>query len=148
VNESDDYEYPDFEYVVSRNRDLFEGEPLSTPKRGERHELVRPRWIIEALHEAQQETGSGYRRASALLKAFCSRHAFASGNKRTAFLVAYAFLVRNGFYDEHGGNPVVDEPERNTEVLIDTREGIYTLNDIEQWYETGQIRQSPRRQAS
>ena len=132
----DEYEYPTLDDVIRVNQDLFGLDAPNPFRRAEKHQLEAPSQIILALKLMREESRSGWYKAAVLLKALCKRP-FASGNKRTAFLMAYAFLIQNGLYQESTANPVIDEPDRNTSVLVGTRQGYYTVDDLAEWYETG-----------
>jgi prophage maintenance system killer protein len=61
-------------------------------------------------------------------------HAFASGNRRTAFIVTKYFLSKN-----KGKIKIKDDPT-NAKVMQGIRENYYTIEEIKEWIKNGQIK--------
>lgn len=73
-----------------------------------------------------------------MLKQLIQKHPFASGNRRTAFIVIKDFLVSNGF--KFG---VKDDP-RYARVMQGIRENFYSDSEIKEWLKNGKIRKFER----
>ena len=65
-------------------------------------------------------------------------HAFASGNRRTAFVTAKAFVLNNG-----GSFNIPDDPAY-ADAMRGIREGRYIGEEIAEWIKNGKIRKIGR----
>ncbi len=73
-----------------------------------------------------------------LLKGLVQAHAFASGNRGTAFVVVENFLVYNS---KKSGIT----NQANAHILQGIREGYYSDSEIKKWLMTGEIRKFKRK---
>ena len=73
-----------------------------------------------------------------MLKGLVQGHAFASGNRRTAFIATKYFLTTNKAKISVG-----DEPE-NAKVMLGIREQQYSDSEIKEWLKHGKIREFKR----
>lgn len=90
------------------------------------------------LEEVIQLDGDLYDKAVFLLKTLIQAHAFASGNRRTAFIVMKDFLIQNGLRCN-----VPDLPEQ-ARVMTGIREGYYSDQEIKEWLQHGKIKEFKR----
>ena len=90
--------------------------------------------VIEAV-EAQK--GDVFDKAVVLLKGLAQAYPFASGNRRTAFLVTQNFLV----YNNKEGVALGDQ---NAYILQGIRENYYQDLEIKEWLMKGDIREFKR----
>ena len=73
-----------------------------------------------------------------LLKELTQKHPFASGNRRTAFVVTKEFVLQN-----KGNFKIKDDP-KYARVMIGIREGYYKDNEIKEWIKNGKIKEFKR----
>jgi len=73
-----------------------------------------------------------------LLKGLIQTHPFASGNRRTAFIVAKEFVIIN---KENFG--IKDDPSQSR-IMLGIREGFYSDKEIKEWIKNGKIRKFKR----
>lgn len=100
---------------------------------------VLSREKISSIVEASRKTkGDLYDKAVVLLRGIIQKHPFASGNRRTAFIVAKYFLVMN---NRRLG--VKDNP-KNAKVMLGIREGYYSNAEIKEWLKNGKIKEFKR----
>ena len=71
-------------------------------------------------------------------KGLIQGHAFASGNRRTAFIATKYFLVMN-----NRKLGVKDNPE-NAKVMLGIRENYYSDGEIKEWIKNGRIKKFKR----
>lgn len=87
---------------------------------------------LSALEGALGRPYHGYHRriwekAAALLHGLATAHAFADGNKRTAWVVTLTMIDRSG-YDLEVGDEQLDD------VIVDVVTGHMSQDDLEQWF--------------
>ena len=80
--------------------------------------LSKPK-IFDVIDACKEKDGDIYDKAVVLLTGIIKGHPFASGNRRTAFIVAKDFLLNNG--EKFG---VKDDPSQ-ARVLLGIREDFY-----------------------
>lgn len=107
-------------------------------KRADLHKVLSRSKIRAAIEECRNTDGDVYRKAAILISALVKAHAFASGNRRTAFIAAKSFVLANG-----GVFRIVDDPSY-AKVLRGIREGYYAQEEIMEWIEHGKIREFER----
>jgi prophage maintenance system killer protein len=73
-----------------------------------------------------------------LLKGIVQKHPFASGNRRTAFIVTKDFLLHN-----HASFLIKDDPE-NAKVMQGVRENYYSHEELKEWLKNGKIKEFRR----
>ncbi|MFT4249958.1 MAG: Fic family protein [Candidatus Woesearchaeota archaeon] len=79
-----------------------------------------------------------YAKAAVLLRELVCAHAFASGNRRTAFITVMNFVLQN----KQTFN-ISDTPS-NARVLTGIREKYYSDEEIRDWIQHGKIREFTR----
>lgn len=72
------------------------------------------------------------------MKELVQRHAFASSNRRTAFITAVDFVRSN-----NGKFRIADNP-LNAKVMLGIRENCYSDEEIMEWIRNGKIREFER----
>ena len=82
--------------------------------------------------------GNIYDKAVILLKGLIQKHPFASGNRRTAFIVTKDFIISNNEKFK-----IKDDP-KYAKVMLGIREGYYQDKEIMGWIKDGKIRQFKR----
>ena len=97
-----------------------------------RHKI---RSAIEACENAEEDI---YHKAAVLIRQLVVAHAFASGNRRTAFVATKAFVQKNG-----GSFKIPDDPNYAT-VMRGIREGHYSDDEVKEWISHGKIREFRR----
>ena len=107
-------------------------------KKADAHGILSEAKIREAIDECKQEKGDVYSKAAALMRALVKKHAFASGNRRTAFISAKSFVLANG-----GHFRIADDPG-NAKAMQGIRESYYSLEEISDWIKNGKIRDFKR----
>ena len=107
-------------------------------KKADRSEVLSRRKLDAALESVQEHKGDLYNKAALLLQGLVKAHAFASGNRRTAFLATKDFITENN------GTFAIQDDENNARVLQGVREGFYTSEDLVGWFKTGKIHEFKR----
>ncbi|MFA6328572.1 MAG: type II toxin-antitoxin system death-on-curing family toxin [Candidatus Micrarchaeia archaeon] len=130
-----DVAYPSVERIVEFN---FLVLTLIKVKKADSHRVLSYPKIMEAVEECQNAEGDIYKKAAALLEALVKKHAFASGNRRTAFIAAKSFVLSNG-----GKFKIVDDPNY-ARVMQGVREDYYSNEEIMEWIKHGKIREFKR----
>jgi prophage maintenance system killer protein len=96
------------------------------------YKLLRDESFIEIiLREVKEKEGDVYDKAAILLRGLITTHGFASGNKRTGFVVTTYFIKVNG------GKPKFNEFGKVGKVLRNIR--LYNIKEISEWLRTGDI---------
>ena len=90
-----------------------------TIKKADRPEVLSKSRLVEIVEKCQDSRGDLYDKAAVLLTGIIKRHPFASGNRRTAFIVMVDFL-----WDNNKHCAIKDDPE-NARVLLGIREDFY-----------------------
>jgi len=94
--------------------------------------------VLDVLDSCKALRGDLYDKAVVLLRGLIQGHGFASGNRRTAFIVTKYFLVMN---NQKLG--VKDNPE-NAKVMLGIRENYYSDEEIKEWIKNGRIKKFKR----
>ena len=100
-------------------------------KKADSHRIASRQKIEDALKKVQAEEGDTFQKAAVLLVELTKAHAFASGNRRTAYAAAKLFLEANG-----KALSIEVEPK----VLTGVREGFYETHEIAEWLKGNGIR--------
>ncbi|MFA5247095.1 MAG: type II toxin-antitoxin system death-on-curing family toxin [Candidatus Micrarchaeia archaeon] len=103
-------------------------------KKADSHGVLSNAKIAEAIGECRNAEGDVYLKAAVLLRALVKKHAFASGNRRTAFIAAKSFVVSN-----NGAFKVSDDPEA-ANAMRGVRENQYSDEELREWIKDGKIR--------
>ncbi|HLD87249.1 MAG TPA: Fic family protein [Candidatus Nanoarchaeia archaeon] len=123
--------YPAIEKIIEYNALAL---ALLRVKKADKPEVMSRQKIRDAIGQCMDSKEDIHGKAAILLACLTKGHAFASGNRRTAFLVAKDFLLSNGAKLE-----VKDDPSY-APVLKGVREGFYTHEEIREWLKNGKIR--------
>jgi len=108
-------------------------------KKADAHKVLSRAKIIVAIEGCKNAEGDIYLKAAVLISALVSAHAFASGNRRTAFITAKYFVLSN-----NGSFGITDDPA-NAKTMMGIREGYYSEDEITEWIKHGKIREFERR---
>ena len=111
---------------------------LIRAKKADKAEVLSYQKIKETIKACKHTKGDIYDKAIVLLKGIIQKHAFASGNRRTAFIATKAFLAEN-----NAKINIKDDPSQ-ARVLQGIREGYYTDDEIKEWIKHGKIREFKR----
>ena len=127
--------YLDVERIIEYNALALEKLKV---KKADRPEVMSRQKLVSAVDVCKSVNGSVYDKAAAFLIALIQAHAFASGNRRTAFLATKDFLLENN------GKLAVQDDAKDARVLQGIREGFYSRDDIKLWLSTGKIHEFKR----
>ena len=94
--------------------------------------------LLGAVEDCKNSRGDVYDKAVILLKGLIQKHPFASGNRRTAFIVTKEFLLKN-----HKKFVVPDNPKQ-ARTMQGIREDYYSDEEIKEWIKNGKIREFKR----
>ena len=123
--------YPTVERIIEFNHFAL---AFIKVKKADKPVVLSSAKLLEIVEECQIVSGDIYDKAVILLKGIVKKHPFASGNRRTAFLVMIDFLWDNGAICS-----LKDDPE-NARVMLGIREDFYTVEEIKEWIKNGKIR--------
>ena len=107
-------------------------------KKADKPEVLSYEKIKEVINECKKYKGDIYDKATILLKGLIQTHPFASGNRRTAFIVAKEFVI---IKKENFG--IKDDPSQSR-IMLGIREGFYSDKEIKEWIKNGKIRKFKR----
>jgi death-on-curing family protein len=108
-------------------------------KKADKAEVLSYSKIDEIINLSKNKKGDLYDKAIVLLKHIIKSHAFASGNRRTAFVTTKYFITEN-----KGKFRIKNIPE-NANVMQGIREDFYSDNEIKEWILNGEIKRFERR---
>lgn len=111
---------------------------LIDAKKADRSEILSHKKLTDIVEECKDLEGDIYDKAVFLLKSIIQKHAFASGNRRTAFIVTKDFLQNN-----KAKFRIKDEPSYSR-IMIGIRECNYSDSEIKEWIKYGKIREFRR----
>ena len=112
---------------------------LIKSKKADKSEILSYQKIREIVSGCEELDADIYGKAAYILKSIIKKHAFASGNRRTAFIATKHFVLTNG-----GEFRITDEPEY-AKIMTGIRENYYTDDEIINWIKDGSIRKFERR---
>ncbi len=127
--------YPTQEKVIEYNLLVL---TIIKVKKADQPKLLSRQKLVEVLEECKRLKGDIYDKAACLLMGLIQKHPFASGNRRTAFVVTKEFLINNDTKFN-----VKDDPAQ-ARVMVGIREGFYTSSEIKEWLKHGRIREFKR----
>lgn len=107
-------------------------------KKADRAEVLNHKKLEIIVEDCKNLEGDIYDKAALLLKRLVQEHSFASGNRRTAFIVTKDFLISNRCRFS-----INDEP-KYARVMVGIREHYYTDSEIKEWIKDGKIREFRR----
>ena len=131
----DEIKYPSAEKIIEYNFLILK---LIKVKKADQPKVLSKSKILDAIEECEEQEGTIYDKATALLIGLIQKHPFASGNRRTAFVVVKDFLLLN-----NARFHVKDEPKQ-AKVMQGIRENFYTMEEIKEWIKNGEIREFKR----
>ena len=122
------FEYPTLDSIKFTNEIVN----LMSTRKADRYKLLLDdRFIRHVIDEAKKAKGNVYDKAAILLRGLIVSHGFASGNKRTAFLVTTYFITKNRGRVKLKNFDMVERVLRNIR--------LYTIRDIANWLRKGEI---------
>lgn len=127
--------YPTPEKIIEYN---FLALTLIKVKRADAPKVLNYQKIVEVIEACRHCKGDVYDKAVCLVKSIIQKHAFASGNRRTAFIVLKEFLISN-----HATFKIKDDPS-HARVLQGVRENFYSCDEIKEWIKNGKIKEFRR----
>lgn len=128
--------YPDAEAVIEANKIVLK--EIKALK-ADRYDILaggkqKIQKVLENVESSQEDV---YGKAAILLVGLVKAHAFASGNRRTAYAVTKEFLIHNtGSAHTLKGNIEL--------IMKGIREDFYTNDEIIEWLKGGDIREFKR----
>ncbi len=127
--------YPTPERIIEYN--LLTLAFVKVKKADKSHVLNAPS-LLRIISACEEKEGDLYDKAVVLLKGLIQKHPFASGNRRTAFVVIKEFISVN-----KGRFGIENEPHVAI-VMRGIREGYYSDEEIKEWIKHGKIREFRR----
>ncbi len=132
---TDNIKYPTREKVIEYNLLVL---TVIKVKKADQPKVLSNHAIDSVIEECRQTEGDTYDKAVSLLKGITQKHPFASGNRRTAFIVTKEFLLSNNAVFR-----IKDDPA-HARVMQGIREDYYTREEIKEWIKHGKIREFKR----
>ena len=127
--------YPTREKVIEYNLLVL---TIIKVKKADQPKVLSNHAIDLVIDECRQTEGDAYDKAVSLLKGITQKHPFASGNRRTAFIVTKEFLLSNNAVFR-----IKDDPA-HARVMQGIREDYYTQEEIKEWIKHDKIREFKR----
>tara|TARA_Y100000310_G_scaffold35737_1_gene33737 strand:- start:603 stop:1004 length:402 start_codon:yes stop_codon:yes gene_type:complete len=127
--------YPSSDKIVEYNLLILN---LIKVKKADEAKVLSISRIYDIIRECKESEKDIYSKAMILLKGLIQKHPFASGNRRTAFIVTKDFLLNN-----EAKFKIKDDPDY-AKVMVGIREGYYTDNEVKEWIENGKIKKFRR----
>src|SRR3989338_9624002 len=123
--------YQSIEKIVEYNIMVLH---LIKVKKADKPEVLSRQRISEVIEDCKTTNGGVYDKATVLLKGLTQKHPFASGNRRTAFIVTKEFILTNGHSFGIKDNP------QDALVMQGIRERYYSDGEIREWMHHGKIK--------
>lgn len=127
--------YPTPEKIIEYN---FLALELIKVKKADKPKVLSRSKILEVIKECEQKEGDIYDKAVILLRGLIQKHPFASGNRRTAFLVTEDFILDNNH------KFIIRDDPQFAQALQGIREHYYSDEEIKEWLKHGKIREFKR----
>ena len=127
--------YPTTEKIIEYNLLILS---IIKVKKADKPEVLSRNSIKESIEECKKVKGNIYDKSVILLKSLVQKHPFASGNRRTAFVVVKDFLLMNKAEFKIKDDPIY------ARVMLGIREGYYKEEEIKNWIVKGDIREFRR----
>src|SRR3989344_605858 len=127
--------YPTTEKIVEYNILVLS---IIKTKKADKPSVLSKSKLMTVIMDSKHIDGDAYDKAVVLLKGLVQKHPFASGNRRTAFIVVKSFLLENGETFK-----IKDDPSL-AKTMLGIREGYYSDADIKDWLKHGTIREFKR----
>ena len=123
--------YPSVEQIIEYNLLILE---LLKLKKSDTAKVLSYQKLTEIIKECKENRGDIYDRGVVLLRGLVCKHPFASGNRRTAFVVTKDFLLKNRIKLN------IKDDSENARIMLGIREGYYTIEEIKEWIHYGKIK--------
>ncbi len=123
--------YPSEEQIIEYNLLILE---LLKAKKSDAAKVLSYQRLNEIITECKENKGDIYDKAVVLLCGLVRKHPFASGNRRTAFIVTKNFLLQNRV------KLVIKDDQENARIMLGIREGYYMIEEIKEWIHYGKIK--------
>jgi len=107
-------------------------------KKADKAKVLNYITIVNIVEGCKKLKGNTYEKAVFLLKGIIQKHPFASGNRRTAFVVTKEFVLNN-----NAKFNIKDDPKQAS-IMLGIRENYYTDLEIKEWIKNGKIRKFKR----
>ena len=111
---------------------------LIRTKKADKPEVLSYDKLFDIIDGCKDLKGDVYDKAVFLLRGLTQSHAFASANRRVAFIVAKEFLENNKAKLNVKDNP------KQARAMIGIRENFYKDSEIKEWLKNGKIREFER----
>jgi len=116
--------YPTVEEVIATNKRVLE---IHRAKKADKHELLGTKHQIqEIIDRVKSKKGDIYIKSAVLLKELTISHLFASGNRRTAYLVTNDFIYKNEKKD-------IEKTEEEVEIFKKIRYRDISDEELAKW---------------
>lgn len=127
--------YPEPDQIIEYNLLILH---IINVKKADKAKVMSHQKIVDIIDECQNFNGDLYDKAAVLMMEIIQKHAFESGNRRTAFIVTKDFVIKNGGKFNIKNDPI---QARNMQGI---RERYFTHNEIKEWIKNGKIREFQR----
>ena len=107
-------------------------------KKADKAEVLKHSVLSSVINQMENKEGDVYDKATVLLKGLIQGHPFASGNRRTAFIVTKDFILKNK------GRFGIADNVSDARVMQGIRENYYSASEIKEWLKNGKIRKFER----
>jgi death-on-curing family protein len=107
-------------------------------KKADKAEVLNFFALKSSIEECREYKGDIYDKAVFLMKSLVKRHPFASGNRRTAFVVVKDFLLGNKAVFK------IKNDSKYAKVMLGMRGEYYADSEIKEWIKKGNIREFRR----
>jgi death-on-curing family protein len=125
-------EYLNAEQLAEVNRRVLKEVKV---KRADSHRVANREKLESIVEEVRATDGDLLEKATCLLVGLTKKHAFDSGNRRTAYTATKLFLEANG---------QVMKADPDPRVLTGIREGFYRTEEVIEWLKGNGIREFER----
>ncbi|MBS3102584.1 type II toxin-antitoxin system death-on-curing family toxin [Candidatus Woesearchaeota archaeon] len=116
--------YPTVEEIIATNKKVLE---IHRAKKADKHELLGTKHQIqEIIDKSKRKKGDIYIKSAVLLKELTISHLFASGNRRTAYLVTNDFVYKNQKKD-------IEKTEKEVEIFKKIRYRDISDEELAKW---------------
>ena len=107
-------------------------------KKGNVPKLLNYKKLSNILEDCKNKEGDIYDKAVVLFKGLIKGHVFASGNRRTAFIVTRDFIMNNKEKFR------IKNQASEAKIMTGIREDYYKDNEIKEWIKNGKIKEFKR----
>ncbi|MBU2639357.1 MAG: type II toxin-antitoxin system death-on-curing family toxin [Nanoarchaeota archaeon] len=127
--------YPTIEKIIEYNVIILN---VINVKKKDKPEVLSKVKILNIINECKNLEGDVYDKAVFLLRELIQKHPFASGNRRTAFVVTKDFIIKNKEKFK------IKEDPKQARIMVGIREGYYKDEEIKEWIKHGKIKKFER----